>query len=42
MFIAVGWTVRKEQKENDRLLRAAAQRQVDESIRARLRATTQV
>ena len=42
MFIAVGWTVRKEQKENEMLVRAAAQRQVDESIRARLRPTSQV
>jgi len=42
MFIAVGWTLRKEQKENERLLRAATQRHINESVRGRLRPTSQV
>jgi hypothetical protein len=42
MFIAVGWTVYKENKENERLVRVAAQRRVEESLRARLQTTNQV
>jgi len=33
IFIGVGWTVYKERKENERLLRLAAQRRVDEQLR---------
>jgi hypothetical protein len=35
IFISVGWTVYQENRENRRLIRAAAQRRVDSSLRAR-------
>src|ERR1043166_5072975 len=35
IFIAVGWTVHQENRENARILRAATQRQIDNSIRTR-------
>ncbi len=36
IFAGVGWTVYQEQRENKRLLRAAAQRQVENNLRAGL------
>jgi hypothetical protein len=42
MFIAVGWTVYQENRENQRLIRAAAQRRVEESLRARLQTSNQI
>lgn len=36
IFIGVGWTVYQEHRENKRILRAAAQRQVDNTLRAGL------
>ncbi|MBK8465483.1 MAG: glycosyltransferase family 39 protein [Chloracidobacterium sp.] len=36
IFVGVGWTVYQEQRENKRLLRAAAQRQVENNLRAGL------
>ena len=35
VFISAGWTVYQENRENKRLLRAAAQQRVDNSLRAR-------
>ena len=42
IFIAVGWTVFQENRENERLLRLAAQRRVEESMRARLQTSNQL
>lgn len=39
IFIAAGWTIYQENRENQRILRAAAKRRVDESLRAGLRAS---
>lgn len=36
IFVGVGWTVYQEQRENKRLLRAAAQRQIENNLRAGL------
>ena len=36
IFIGVGWTVYQERRENKRLLRAAAQRKVEQNLRAGL------
>ncbi len=36
IFIGVGWTVYQEQRENKRILRTAAQRRVENSLRAAL------
>jgi hypothetical protein len=37
IFIGVGWTVLKERKENERLIRAAAQKRVDDQLRGAAR-----
>lgn len=38
ILIGVGWTLFQERRENTKLLRAAAQRRVEDSLRARVRA----
>jgi len=37
IFIGVGWTVIKERRENERLIRAAAQKRVDDQLRGAAR-----